>query len=185
MRPSIYFIGGASGSGKSWTAADLARTHARHLVELDQLNKTLKAAGLSGKELEEQSKKLAFHVVDMLASRGADCIVEGGWINPDGARQMQDRYGKGFRAVFCGFPGAIAEERYAMFKAAGASGAGARHWLVTDETEARALEFLREQISGSRWYRRTCEELGIPFVDFSDVAQGAERLKRDYENRQG
>lgn len=170
---SLYFIGGASASGKSTIARILATKSHRSAIELDAYYDLLEPLTRNHRALEQATTQVSLELVRQMLKLGAKGIVEGGWIAPAQARQLHRESEGHFYPVYCGYPQAKAKSRLALIRAQ------QQHWLA-DKPNSEALEFLRQQIKDSRWYQQECTKYALPFFDFSEVASGAAALERDY-----
>ncbi|HRC71365.1 MAG TPA: hypothetical protein PK880_02400 [Candidatus Competibacter sp.] len=172
-RGSIYFIGGASASGKSTAARMLAARDGRAVVELDNFYDILGKVVDDQGALEKVTQKIALEVVARLLSADAFCIVEGGWIDPSKARKLKEASDGRFYPVYCGYPRLKVEARFKMIRKKKV------HWLAEKSAKA-AHSFLQEQIKLSRWYRKECKRYDLPFFDFSTVEDGVAALSVNY-----
>jgi shikimate kinase len=173
MKHSIYFIGGASASGKSRVARSLAVQDGRSVVELDHYYDILEPAIHDHDVLVKTTGRIALEAVTQLLAADAFCIVEGGWIAPAQARKLKEWSAGRFYPVYCGYPKAKAEDRLAVIKKAQS------HWLV-EKSEKTARVFLETQIKQSHWYRKQCQKYDLPFFDFSSLEHGAASLSAHY-----
>lgn len=176
-RPVIYYIGGASGAGKSTVASRLAAYYGFEHIELDKIfvsvGQWVEDPDLRSSLTDSQS----ILVADWLLRLNAGCILEGGWINPAQAQKLIDKYGDRFCPVYCGFKGDSAElhHRYAL------TSAHSQHWLIR-ESRSEAYAWLERQVVGSLWYESECLEFGFPFFDFSDFNAGSSRLESHFRD---
>jgi shikimate kinase len=161
----VRLIGGASASGKSTTAKEIARTLGVPLIELDPIYNAVEKGGSSG--AVQTTNDICETLLAGLLSASADCVLEGGWISPEIA---QKHCGDGMIAVFTGYPGADASERLEVMRQS------SKHWISRlDDSEA--IEKIEQQIVGSRWYRDEAAKRGFTFIDFSSFEEGASALK--------
>lgn len=166
----VYFIGGASASGKSWVAQSLAQKHCLPLIHLDEFHNALRSVPASGSDLEEATKAVCLVATKQLLMLGRLCIVEGGWIDPDVAASL---FGSGEvvrSAVYCGYGDNALEQKYDSIVQGGA------HWLAK-RPRGDALEFLKDQVRGSEWYRDGCTNHGISYIDFTEFDDGTRSLE--------
>lgn len=173
MASAIYFIGGASASGKSVVARALAAEAQWPIVELDEFYDILDSAFEDHTNLEKATDKIALQVVVQLLAVNAACLVEGGWIDPAPAKKLKDRSQGQFYPVYCGYPNGTVEQRLTMIKREKA------HWLA-ERSKKTARAYLESQIKHSRWYQRQCDQYGLPFFDFSDISVGVAALSANY-----
>lgn len=178
MTSAIYFIGGASASGKSVVAKMLAAKDQCSIVELDEFYDILEGTFKDHAGLEEVTGKIALQVVAELLAVNAVCLVEGGWIDPAQAKKLKDRTQGRFYPVYCGYPNGDVEQRLAMIKQEKS------HWLA-EKSKKTARAYLASQIEDSRRYQRQCEKYELPFFDFSDVNAGTAALSANYTAWQG
>ncbi|MBL8251594.1 MAG: hypothetical protein JNK31_07995 [Candidatus Competibacter sp.] len=173
MKNAIYFIGGASASGKSVAARKLVAGDGRAIIELDNFYDILASALADHVILEKVTGKIAAEAVIQLLAANAFCLVEGGWIDPSRASKLKDKSEGRFYPVYCGYAHGKVKERLRIIKN------GKNHWLAEQSGKA-ARDFLRSQIELSRWYRKQCEKYALPFFDFSSVEEGMAALVADY-----
>lgn len=173
MQNSIYFIGGASASGKSTVARLLAAEDGRSVVALDNYYDILESAFHDHDLLVKISERIALEVVTQLLATNAFCIVEGGWIAPQQARKLRERSAGRFYPVYCGYPETKASTRLAVIKN------DQNHWLA-EKSEKAAHAFLKTQIQQSHWYRTQCQKYELPFFDFSSLEAGVAALRSNY-----
>ena len=174
MKSRIYFIGGASASGKSTIAKELSSLYSFPVVELDRFHDILMPIVHDREQLVSATSKIAFEVVRQFVELNGNCIIEGGWIQPSKASKLKEGSRNYFYPVYCGYPKADVESRYSALKKSGS------HWLNSKPgKEARA--FLRTQINESESYRQECERLRIEFFDFTVFSEGSEALRAHFE----
>lgn len=174
MKNAIYFIGGASASGKSTVASRMAERDALPVIELDRFYDLLSRHLRDREVLASVTERMAREVATQLLRCNALGLLEGGWIYPARARKLQDEFDGRFCPVYCGYPRADAKERLTLIKH------GDRHWL-TEESKKTAVAYLQEQIEESRWYQKECQKYALPFFDFSSIEEGAQALERHYQ----
>lgn len=173
MNNYIYFVGGASASGKTTITKKLSAKYLHPVVELDKFHMAITPAIFERDPLVEATRNIAIEVIRQLLSSNASCIVEGAWINPEQAKELRDHSEGRFHPVYCGYPEAAMDERFQAIKISGT------HWLAMQpEDEARA--FLIKEIVESKWYMEECQKHQIPFFDFSDFETGNEALAENY-----
>jgi len=170
---NVIFIGGASASGKSTTAQKLASQTGRPYLELDRIfNSVVDIAsdgGIPDKVCKDIAKGVSLEFARALIENETQSVVEGGWILPEAAAGLASD--GGFQAVYYGYTGIEPYLKLQSIK----SKPDNQHWLA-EKPEACALNFLRCQIEGSRWYRAECQKHGLPYFDFSDQTDGASKL---------
>ncbi|MFO1423224.1 MAG: hypothetical protein U1F70_06160 [Candidatus Competibacteraceae bacterium] len=174
MKNRIYFIGGASASGKSTVAKELSNLYSLPVVELDRFYDVLMPIVHDRELLVSITDQVVLEVARQLLELKADCIIEGGWIQPKQASRLKDKSKGRFWPVYCGYPRADIESRYSAIKKSGS------HWL-TSESKKEARSFLIKQVEGSEYYRKKCEKLGIDFFDFTEFLEGSKTLHAHFE----
>lgn len=165
----VLFIGGASRSGKTTVAKKLSGVLNLPLVNLDSMDRDLFKTGGQIKFFRDRRTKTACaRMVSELIKVNADCIVEGGWMDPEIAAKL---YKSGaFHPAYCGYAGADPKDRLALYKANTSD-----NWF-DKLPDGRALKWIKQQISGSRWYEKECARLNIPYFDFTDISAGSTGL---------
>lgn len=175
-RAQIYFVGGASASGKSTATRELALEHDVPRIELDVLYNRLdfiEDLALRQQTMQTVTETLLRELVDA----DADMIVEGGWMWPTvAARLVQESEGR-FCAVYCGYPNVSPEARLEMLRAH----PGTKHWVV-GKSETEALQWLELQIKGSAECKEAAENEGLEFFDFGVPQDGSQRLLMKYRD---
>jgi hypothetical protein len=170
----IYFVGGASASGKSVSTKALAKEFCVNTVNLDEFYNVIRKS-ISDETLSQKTTKdVAALCVDKFLSIGAAGILEGGWVAPSKAAEISKSYRNRFCPVYCGYPKADIITRLEMIVRDG------KHWLASRSQE-EARNWLKGQIEGSLWYQSECLKYGIPFFDFSDVTKGQQQLQTHYQ----
>jgi hypothetical protein len=169
----IYFVGGASGAGKSRATQHLARLHRVALIELDDLQRSIMPAIPDADQRAPVMRAMADLLLQQLIEMRAPCIVDGSWIEANRARELQLVSGGYLKPVFCGYS---AESVYARY---GDMRQSSVHWL-TRETESWALAFLHKQAANSLPLQQKCRELRMDYIDFSSFANGAAELERNF-----
>jgi predicted kinase len=99
----IYFVGGASGAGKSRVTQHLARVHSVALIELDDLQRSIMPAIPDADQRAAVTRAMADLLVQQLIEVRAGCIVDGSWIEPERARELQLASRGYFKPLFCGY----------------------------------------------------------------------------------
>ena len=174
MKSRIYFIGGASASGKSTIAKELSSLYSFPVVELDRFHDILMPIVHDREQLVRTTGKITLEVVRQLLELNVSCIVEGGWIQPRKASKLKEKSKGYFYPVYCGYPRADVESRYSVIQKDGL------HWL-NSKPGKKAQSFLRTQIDESESYRQECERLQIEFFDFTVFSEGSEALRSHFE----
>ena len=174
MKNRIYFIGGASASGKSTIAKELSNLYSFPVVELDQFHDILIPIVHDRERQVKATRKVALEVVRQLLELNVSCIVEGGWVQPRRASKLREKSEGCFCPVYCGYPKADIESRYLLLKRSGS------HWL-NSESRNEARSFLGTQIKESEYYRQECEKLRIEFFDFTEFLEGSKNLRAHFE----
>ena len=174
MKNRIYFIGGASASGKSIIAQELSNLYSLPVVELDRFHDILIPIVHDRERLVNVTNKIALEVVRQLLELKVNCIIEGGWVQPKQARKLREQSKGYFCPVYCGYPKADVEFRYAAIKRSGL------HWL-SSKSEKEARYFLDTQIRESEYYRQACEKLRMDFFDFTEFSEGSKALRSHFE----
>lgn len=169
----IYFVGGASGAGKSRATQHLARLHGVALIELDDLQRSIMSAIPDTDLRAPVMRAMAVCLVQQLTGMRAACIVDGSWIEPERARELQLVSGGYLKPVFCGYSTESVYPRYEHMRQSSV------HWL-TRETESWALAFLHKQAVDSLIIQQKCRELHMDYIDFSSFANGAAELERNF-----
>ena len=175
MQNTIYFIGGASASGKSVVASRLAELDLLTVIELDRFYDLLSRTLHNREVLAKVTERVAREVATQLVRCNARGVLEGGWIYPARAKQLRTEFKGRFYPVYCGYPHADARERLALIKERN------QHWLA-EEPKKTALAYLKEQIEESRWYEKECKKYALPFFDFSNIEEGTQALERHYHD---
>jgi hypothetical protein len=171
----IYFVGGASGAGKSRATQHLARLHRVALIELDDLQRAIMPAIPDADQRAPVMRAIADLLLQQLIEMRASCIVDGSWIEPDRARELQLVSGGYLKPVFCGYSAESVNARYEHMRQSNA------HWL-TRESEQWALAFLHKQAVNSLTIQQKCRELRMDYIDFSSFANGAAELERNHQH---
>ncbi|MDO8863673.1 AAA family ATPase [Haliea sp. E1-2-M8] len=153
----VFFIGGASASGKTTVALKLATTNSLSLIHLDAFYNTLRPAFKSDSDLEVATKSICQVAATHILAIGRKCILDGGWIDPEVAVAL---FGPS-AAIYCGYEDKDLGKRYDRILSKN------EHWLK-DESKENALSFLQKQADGSEWYKSECKECNLPYVDFTN-----------------
>lgn len=175
MSAQIYYIGGASASGKSTVAKEVSQEHGLPMTKLDDINNLLQKAGVEESERWKASREVSFKFVSVLIKSiksGTQCLVEGVYILPDEAAELMK--GGNFYPVYCGYPDAVAQDRFEQIKEN--STGNREHWLLF-KSDDEALAFLQREIENSIKYRDECKRWQIEFFDFTIFEDGASQLK--------
>lgn len=169
----IYFVGGASASGKTVSTQALAQEFSVNTVTLDDFYDIIRKSFNDEPLVQKTTKNVTTSCVNKFLSIGATGIIEGGWIAPSQAAKICKSYGNRFCPVYCGYPQADIDTRLEMIVRDG------KHWLA-GRSQKEARKWLKEQIEGSLWYASECLKYSIPFFDFSDVKKGQQQLQAHY-----
>lgn len=169
MQMGVFFIGGASGSGKSTVARAIASRLCVPLLQLDDLHDLLKPPPGSDCDAHvKTTEAVAPFLIEQLLKAGANALVEGGWIQPEGAKDLRAKWPRRFTAVYCGYPGVTAHERFTRMCQVNST-----HHLLSGNN---VIDALNQQICDSKSYQTRCNNLNFRFVDFSDLAAGRAAL---------
>jgi predicted kinase len=171
----VFFVGGASASGKSTATKRMAVEHAVPCIELDALRNAMARAFVDKALLIKAMNGMTKALLRELIAGGADVIVEGGWMQPNDAEELVREFGHRFRPVFCGYPDDSPSERLEKIR----THEGTKHWL---NSRADAEQFLEGQISGSAYYENEAHSRGLDFINFTDPAGGCKRLEQVYRD---
>ena len=82
-------ISRASGAGKSRTTQHLPSLHSVALIELDDLQRSIMLAVRDADQRAAMTRAIADLLVQQLIEVRAACIVDGSWIEPERARELQ------------------------------------------------------------------------------------------------
>jgi shikimate kinase len=167
----VYYIGGASGSGKSTVAKRLSKNSGLGLIELDAIFNAVEASVESKETAPKVMNNVAGSLIKQLLAARISCIVEGGWLRPEAAKQISLDCPH-FHAVYCAYPNTPPEVRLELLRTDGT------HWIAQKNHED-ALAALRDQ--NSQWYEEECKRLKLTFFDFSEIDSGAKMLEDDFE----
>jgi len=178
---TVYFIGGASASGKSTTAAQLGLDYSIRIIKLDDIyNVLVKAAGET--EAKQMIRPMSFACANELMESNEPFIVEGGWISVEQAVLLHNGNSAAFRAVYCGYPNAKAADRFSQMADQQGSEEYKAHWTTDESKDYDAMiAWITKQIAQSASYRKKSEASGFLFVDFTTFQDGALALKIDFE----
>ncbi len=168
----IYLIGGASRAGKTRIAKRLMSMTDIPIVELDYLKMGLHYGlpeyGVHPLDDEETIGKLLWPIVAgmirPMTENGDDYIIEGTYILPDYAVQMQDMYGPLVRSCFLGYAEMEPQTKLAELKQ---YGGGADDSLgAYDDTET--LADIEHFVWFSQFLRAECKRLGLSYIEVTD-----------------
>ena len=173
MNRGIYFVGGASASGKSTCTARLAGEAGVGRIELDGFYNVIRHGVRNESALKAVAQDVVAFSLKKLVEADVGGILEGGWIEPAQAAELAALQPKRFCPVYCGYPNADVAARLEMILRHG------KHWL-TARDRPTALAWLEQQVDGSRWYQSECRAYGIPYFDFSDMDEGSRQLRGHY-----
>jgi shikimate kinase len=169
LQNKIIFIGGASASGKTTVAKQLAEKLERPLISLDDFyNATGEIE--DGNLRKRITRKFSEALIEQLAVAGTACVVEGGWISVEVASSF---CGDIVDAGFCGYFASDLSMRLDNICNTG------KHWLA-NKSKDEALNFLQNQVSGSEHYQSECEKYSLSFFDFSSPEEGSKQLLAIY-----
>jgi predicted kinase len=169
----VFFVGGASASGKSTATKRMAAEHVVPCIELDALRNAMAPAFVDEGLLTNAMNGMTKALLRELVAGGADMIVEGGWLQPDAAEELVREFGHRFHPVFCGYPDDSPSQRLATIR----SHPRNNHWLAS---RADAEERLKKEVAGSHYYRTEAQNRGLLFVDFTVPADGCTHLEQLY-----
>lgn len=173
MNPKFYFIGGASRSGKSTLCRALSANECVSYFSLDFLHQGVErgltqiAEAMLAQAGPAAAEKITHAIVpgliDNVIYNDVSYILEGGWLQPDIAAQIKDRYRtKDIRICYVGYPGADPQAKVAEIRAY----TGPNNYLSTkSDDEIRA--HVKAQIRGSVWYKEEADKHGFIFCDTS------------------
>lgn len=169
----IYFIGGASGAGKTRGAQQLAQISSLPAIEIDALQRLLIPAIPDTDLRSPVVRALTRVLLEQLIQVRATCIVDGAWLEPEMADRLKQDSNDYFHPVFCGYSSENLEARYQSVRHAN------EHWLAyMPDDWARA--FVQKQVSDSSVVAQKCRELNIDYVDFTDFASGSSQLLENF-----
>jgi predicted kinase len=166
-RGVVRLIGGASAAGKSTVAKVIARELGVPLIELDLIFDAI--SNCEAATAATSTQGICETLLSGLVSAGANCVVEGGWIQPEIAEKYR---GAGLQAVFCGYPNATAEDRLKAMQ-------GGHHWMTKIDPKD-AIRLLEKQIKDSNSYRVRAEKLSFDFIDFGDISAGTAAMRSKF-----
>jgi len=172
LKSGIIFIGGASGSGKTSAANDLGKKKTLPVLSLDSIYNMFK--DVIPKDVRvEKTESVCLDLIEQLLRFDAKGIVEGGWLQPEGAERLRSKYCQTFFATFCGYPEVDPEQRYTHMN----GGQSDCHHLVQGSKD-EAINKLRDQITASLSYRERCKQKNFIFCDFGEWSKGNIELNR-------
>jgi hypothetical protein len=161
----IIYLGGASGSGKSYSANQVSANYNLNKTELDPYYDNIQTSFT----VKEPAVRLTQTVCDKylcdMLTMEATGIIEGGWIKPSIASQLQRRFKDTFIPIYFGYSNDSPQNRLNFIKNKG------RHWLRNKPTN-EALAFIANQITESKQYEKECSQLGLKYFDFSNSIDG-------------
>src|SRR5690606_13025176 len=111
--------------------------------------------------------------VSQLLENDVKAIVEGGWIQPENARSLKNKYKEKFSAIFCGYPDVTVEERQEFLRENNSN-----HYLASENSDCK----LKKQIEDSKSYEKRAKENGFIFCNFSRIEMGHAALKNEVED---
>lgn len=174
MRSGVYFVGGASGAGKTTATKKLAGAFGIPVVELDDVQRLLMTALPALEDRIVAMRRISRCLVEQLAQAHACSIVDGAWIEPEEAAELRSRYGRSFHPVYCGYHDPDPSDRLAGLRAEGS------HWLAREPQDA-ARAFMLKQCRDSEKLRSECVRRGMSYCDFTSYAIGSAALGADFK----
>jgi hypothetical protein len=174
MTNRIYFIGGASASGKSEVTKYIKENFEN--IKTEELDDIYNSFDYNIVESEKVilTQELAYRKIGELYNLGFSGIVEGGWISPSKANELKNTFGNRFYPVYCGYPNANVEDRIEEIIQS------KEHWLKSKTPDYR-FEWVTKQKIESEDYQYHCNQYKIPFFDFSDFKIGSKNLFENYK----
>jgi hypothetical protein len=173
MIDCIFYIGGASGSGKSHAARMIREKYRIPVINLDDYYNIFHPT--CNEDISETfMRNVSEHLVEDLIKFQGTGILEGGWIDPNVAIQIRSKFDSKFKPVYAGYINDNAQNRLNFLK----SNPG--HWLL-NEQEDFAISFLNKQISDSGDYMNKCRQGLIDYIDFSDPTSGCNEMLLYFE----
>lgn len=171
----IYFIGGASASGKSYSAEIFAKDSGLPLIQLDHLARPIKQIKNDETTIDTNNlvREVTWEVLQYIFALKSSCIVEGGWLEPDKASVFRARSDGFFYPVFCGYDDSQLENRYQKIKE------GQRHWILLEDSDW-GKKFLEGQSELSIQREKICIRKKIPYFDFTDFDSGMDKLSDNF-----
>ncbi|MEP3265510.1 MAG: hypothetical protein ABJZ62_08760 [Hyphomicrobiales bacterium] len=174
MNIPIFYVGGASASGKSFTGSKIAQDADLTIVGLDDYYNQIAKKDLIDNTKDDLTKELSIILLGHLIESKAQCIVEGAYLHPYDTLKFSAGQ---LYPVFCGYPNADPIKRLDEI-ILGKDGKK-KHWLFWKDRDY-AISWLKTHIDGSKWYQNECKKYSIPFVDFSDFQHGENELMEHY-----
>lgn len=174
MRSGIYFVGGASGAGKTTATKKLSEKFGIPVLELDDFQRLLMTTLPLLENRIPAMRTISRCVIDHLVAARSPAVVEGAWIEPEEAAELRSRYGAFFHPVYCGYQDQDLSARLRDIRSKGS------HWLSRESGETAAA-FMLKQCRDSERLRAECARLGMSYCDFTHHALGAEALSCDFE----
>ena len=156
------FLGGPSQSGKTTTAARLARKMDFVHICLDK-DPALRTV-MHGPPIENKHAHLRRRVFEIVDHARRDCIIEGSQVTPEEITAHLDGDPTAL-CVFCGYPRANLVEKLRSLR--DADFPNAAH--LRRRTHLERLARLQKYRDTGRRVEKMCEELGLIFGDFSDL----------------
>ncbi len=173
-KTKIFYLGGASASGKSTTATILASEYSLPIFELDHIKNALTEAHLDEPVTIEIAQRLCSQLVKECFTSGVSCIIEGGWITTIMAKELCAVYNTSFIPVYCGYTGLDIKRRFKLIKS------GKQHWL-RKKSRDDAARFMEKQIHYSGACKSQCEEYKFPYVDCTNFDEGQFAIKEHFK----
>ena len=174
MRSGIYFVGGASGAGKTTVTKKLSQKFDIPVVELDDFQRLIMTAVPVLENRITAMRTISRCVIEQLVGARSRTLVDGAWIEPEEAAELRARYGASFHPVYCGYQDQDLSARLTGLRNKGS------HWLSREPGEAAAA-FMLKQSRDSERLRAECARWGMSYCDFTSYALGSEALGGDFE----
>lgn len=169
----IFYIGGASGSGKTFSTRKLSNEYSVSTCRLDNFYDKECGRGKSKQEAEKATRSKCQRYIESQLNKGEEGIIEGGWIEPHVAATIKEKFPDTFFPVYAGYANDDPESRLKKIKQ------GGTHWLCLDESP---IAFIKKQILDSQWYEEECEKYKIMYIDYSQPEIGNGRLKEYFNS---
>jgi gluconate kinase len=168
----IYFVGGASGAGKTSATQQLAKRHGVALIELDDLQRMIMPAVPDGEARIPVMREVTQSLIRQLLAAESFCLIDGAWLEPQAASELLAA-SEALKVVYCGYTHADVDERQRTIRGRGV------HWTASLSQE-QGREFLTKQVRDSVVLQQHCAALALPYFDFSDFDSGTAALERDF-----
>jgi 2-phosphoglycerate kinase len=165
----IYFVAGASRSGKTYMAKKLMVQLGVPLLELDYLKMGF-AYGVSDygiHPLQDEATigkriwPIVSGMIKAMIENEDDYIVEGCYILPEYADQARKQYGDKIRACFLGYADMLPSDKLAEVRQYGGNpGDNLRHY-----TDDEAMADIQHFIKYSHFVRTECRRFNLPYIE--------------------